>query len=133
MRVAASVTILTNGSEAEAVFPPEVQVVTTPIMAIVGDKRLEEVHFNDGKIMALSGLFIAMGVAGVTELAKSIGAVTETGRIVTDQTMRTSVPGLWAAGDCAGGMKQIAKAVHEGAVAGTEAVKYIRKVRDAEK
>jgi thioredoxin reductase (NADPH) len=41
--------------------------------------------------------------------------------------MSTSIPGLYAAGDCTGGLLQIAKAVYEGAKAGTEVVKYLRR------
>ena len=41
--------------------------------------------------------------------------------------MRTTVPRLYAAGDCNGGMLQIEKAVYEGAVAGTDIVKQARK------
>ena len=36
-------------------------------------------------------------------------------------------PGLYAAGDCTGGLLQVAKAVYEGAQAGTEAAKALRK------
>jgi thioredoxin reductase (NADPH) len=45
---------------------------------------------------------------------------------VVDENMATTLPGLYAAGDCTGGLLQIAKAVYEGAKAGTEAVKFIR-------
>ena len=41
--------------------------------------------------------------------------------------MQTTVPGLYAAGDCTGGMLQVAKAVYEGALAGSEAAKAVRK------
>ena len=41
--------------------------------------------------------------------------------------MATTIPGLYAAGDCTGGLLQISKAVYEGAKAGTEVIKYIRK------
>ena len=37
------------------------------------------------------------------------------------------IPGLYAAGDCTGGLLQVAKAVYEGAQAGTEAAKALRK------
>ena len=49
-------------------------------------------------------------------------------RIVVDDHMQTSLPGLYAAGDCTGGLLQVAKAVYEGAVAGTEAAKALRKL-----
>lgn len=120
------VTILTNGQPPAVDFPPSLPVITTPIEALTGANTVESVCFTDGSILSLTGLFIAVGVAGSTALAQKIGAVVENGRIVTDSAMRTSVPGLWAAGDCTGGMKQIAKAVYEGAVAGTDAVRCLR-------
>ena len=48
-------------------------------------------------------------------------------RIVTDAHMMTTLPGLYAAGDCTGGLLQVAKAVYEGALAGSEAAKALRK------
>ena len=48
-------------------------------------------------------------------------------RIVVDEKMQTTVPGLYAAGDCTGGLLQVAKAVYEGAQAGTEVAKALRK------
>ena len=65
--------------------------------------------------------------AGSTALARKIGAAVENNRIVTDGKMQTTVPGLYAAGDCTGGLLQVAKAVYEGALAGTEAAKALRK------
>ena len=40
--------------------------------------------------------------------------------------MHTTVPGLFACGDCTGGLLQVAKAVEEGAKAGLEAISYVR-------
>ena len=60
-------------------------------------------------------------------LARKIGAAVEGSRIVVDEKMQTTVPGLYAAGDCTGGLLQVAKAVYEGAQAGTEAAKALRK------
>lgn len=124
--VAGSVAALTNGKPPEVEFPEGVMVYTERIAGLTGGQRLEYVQFENGEELRISGLFIAIGTAGSTELAKKIGAVTGNGHITVDGAMRTSVPGLFAAGDCTGGMKQIAKAVYEGAVAGTEAVKYLR-------
>ena len=91
-------------------------------------------EFNDldaqlagGEVVELAGVFIALGVAGSTALARKIGAAVENNRIVTDGKMQTTVPGLYAAGDCTGGLLQVAKAVYEGALAGTEAAKALRK------
>ncbi len=37
----------------------------------------------------------------------------------------------FAAGDCTGGLLQVSKAVYEGALAGTKAVKYLKKLPEA--
>ena len=40
--------------------------------------------------------------------------------------METNIPGLYAAGDCVGGLLQVSKAVSDGALAGTAAIRYLR-------
>ena len=70
-----------------------------------------------------------MGIAGSSDLAKKIGAQTDGRKIVIKENMATNVPGLFAAGDCTGGMLQVAKAVYEGAAAGEGAIKYIKKLK----
>ena len=40
--------------------------------------------------------------------------------------MATNVPGVYAAGDCTGGLLQIAKAVYEGAEAGLAVLRYLQ-------
>jgi thioredoxin reductase (NADPH) len=45
----------------------------------------------------------------------------EEGYIKVDRNMRTSVPGVFAAGDITGGLKQIVVAASEGAIAATSA------------
>ena len=49
------------------------------------------------------------------------------GGVWVNRDSATSMPGLYAAGDCTGGLLQVAKAVYEGAQAGTEAAKALRK------
>ena len=44
--------------------------------------------------------------AGSTALARKIGAEVDGNRIVVDEKMQTTVPGLYAAGDCTGGLLQ---------------------------
>lgn len=126
--VAGSVTVLTDGEELAAEFPPQITVRTEKVEAILGGQRVEGVRLAGGEEISVSGVFVALGVAGSTALARNIGAQVEGGRIVVDEKMRTGIPGLYAAGDCTGGLLQVAKAVYEGAVAGTEAAKALRKV-----
>ena len=125
--VVKSVTLLTNGAALTADFPPEVAVCTQKVEAILGEQTVTGVQLAGGTVREVSGVFVALGVAGSTALARKIGAEVDGNRIVVDKKMQTTVPGLYAAGDCTGGLLQVAKAVYEGAQAGTEAAKALRK------
>ena len=124
--VVKSVSLLTNGMPLTAEFPPEVTVYPQKVEAVLGEQVVTGVQLSDGQEVALSGVFVALGVAGSTALARKIGAAVEGSRIVVDEKMQTTVPGLYAAGDCTGGLLQVCKAVYEGALAATEAIKQIR-------
>jgi len=84
------------------------------------------VIFKDGSKLTVSGVFIAVGVAGSSDLAKKLGAQTKGTSIVVDENMQSNIPGLYAAGDCTGGMLQVAKAVYDGAKAAAGVIKLLR-------
>ena len=52
------------------------------------------------------------------------------GAIAVDREMATSLPGVFAAGDCTGGPLQVAKAVGEGHTAGLSAAEYVDRKRN---
>ncbi len=116
--VAESVTILTNGEEPSVEFPPEMNVVKDKIVELIGTDSLTGVLLENDRTVNFDGLFIAIGVAGSTGLARKIGAAIDGNSIDVNDKMRTSIPCLYAAGDCTGGFLQVAKAVYQGAVAG---------------
>ena len=124
--IAAGVTLLTDGAPAPAAVPPNIAVRTEKLEALLGEEKLTGVRFAGGETLPLDGLFVALGVAGSAELARVMGAQLEGTRIAVDARMKTSIEGLFACGDCTGGLLQISKAVHEGTIAGTEAVKFLR-------
>ena len=124
--VVGSVTLLTNGEMPQGAVPDGVRLDTRKVSAIEGENAVERVRFEDGSTLAVAGVFVAMGVAGSAEIARKVGAAIQGNRIVVDENMATSVPGLFAAGDCTGGMLQVAKAVYEGAKAGTAVVRAAR-------
>lgn len=129
--IANSVTMITDGAQPISNIPKEISVITKKIDALIGeDDLLTSVRFKDGSKLPVSGVFVAIGVAGSSDLAKKIGAQTEGTKIIVDENMATNIPGLYAAGDCTGGMMQIAKAVYDGAKAGTEVIKYLRKSKE---
>lgn len=146
--LALSVTLLTNGAELSVDFPPSVTIRTEKIREVHGGNKapvtpiipglpslsskipseiLEGVIFENGENLPISGLFVAEGIAGGTELARKIGAsINPQNAININTEQHTTISGLWAAGDCTGGLKQIAKATYEGAEAGLSIVKFLR-------
>ena len=72
---------------------------------------------KDDTSKKVSGVFIAMGTASADDLAKKIGVVLKNNSIQVDENMQTNIKGIYACGDCTGGLLQINKAVYEGAKA----------------
>lgn len=121
--VASSVTILTNGNTMVENRDSSIEVNSKKIREFRGDTKLEEVEFEDNTTQNLNGVFIAMGTASSSDLARKIGARIENNNIIVNENMETTVPGLFACGDCTGGLLQISKAVYEGAKAGLAVLK----------
>lgn len=125
--VASEVTILTNGLAPDFSREPPCPVDERTIKALLGENVLTGVEFDDGETVDVSGVFVAVGTAGSTDIARRMGAaINEKNQIQVNENMQTSIPGIYAAGDCTGGLLQVAKAVYEGAVAGMDAVKYTK-------
>lgn len=118
--------LFTNGEEPSAPFPEEVEILRQPLKAVLGNEAVEGVLLEDGSQVPLDGLFIALGSAGGSDLARKIGAATDGRFIEVNRKMATTVPGLFAAGDCTGGLLQISKAVGEGAQAAMSAIRFVR-------
>ncbi|MBQ3391133.1 MAG: NAD(P)/FAD-dependent oxidoreductase, partial [Clostridia bacterium] len=76
--------------------------------------------------LPLSGLFVALGKASAADLARAAGILIGQQGIEVDAQMQTNIPGIFAAGDCVGGLLQISKSVGEGAVAGMAIVNFLR-------
>lgn len=124
--VAASVTLLTNGASAPANLPDGLLVDTRKVAAVEGDDKVARVLFADGEPIAVDGVFIAYGTAGSGDFARKLGAQVEGNKIQVGADLSTAVPGLFAAGDCTGGLLQVAKAVSDGAQAAMNAIKFVR-------
>lgn len=115
-----SITILTNGEEIveNRDIDDDLQIESRKIREFRGEDKLQEVEFEDSTKQSISGVFVALGTASSNDLARKIGARIENNHIVVNENMETTVPGLFACGDCTGGLLQINKAVYEGAKAG---------------
>ena len=124
--IANSVTILTNGQKMiENRNASDFEVDETPIREFRGDNVIKEVEFENNNTKAIDGVFIAIGTASSVDLARKIGAVIKANNIVTNENMQTTVRGLYACGDCTGGLLQVNKAVYEGAVAALDIIKNL--------
>ena len=75
------------------------------------------------------GVFVFAGYAPATEAVKGIVELNEQGHIVTDASQKTSVEGVYAAGDvCIKPLRQVVTATSDGALAATELEKYVAAV-----
>lgn len=121
-----TIKILTNGQEIPEYRDESFDIIDKEIKSVNGDNKIEKIEFADKSQIKIDGVFIAQGVAGSTEFAKKIGAKIENEKIVVNENMETTVKGLYACGDCTGGLYQISKAVYEGTKAGLQVIKYLK-------
>lgn len=136
--VTQDVTIYTDGKEPEFSREHPIAVNTMKIQAIEGDDKVsgllmqsdtaaQDAEAPESSFYPADGVFVALGTAGSTEIARQMGAeITDKGNIKTNEEMATTIPGLFAAGDCTGGLLQVSKAVYEGSMAAISAGKYVR-------
>ena len=113
-----SVSIITNGEKMIENRSEDIYVKETKIREFRGTDKIEEIVFEDDTKEKIDGVFVAIGTASSNDLARKIGARIENNHIVVSENMETTVPGLYACGDCTGGLLQISKAVYEGSKAG---------------
>ena len=101
------------------------------VKEIKGENRVESVVIENVKTNqvtehAFGGVFIYVGLDPVSDFTKDLQIQDESGWIVTDDHMKTSVPGVFAVGDVRQkDLRQVTTAVGDGAIAGQEAYKYI--------
>jgi thioredoxin reductase (NADPH) len=139
-RFAAHVTIATRGEALSAskvvadkvAGHPKISLLTnsTPV-EFRGERRLRSVVLRDtrdGELRELEpdGVFVFIGLRPNTDLLRDQVEIDQRGFVVTDSGMQTSLPGVFAAGDCrAGSTKQAASAAGEGAAAAIAIRHYV--------
>lgn len=83
---------------------------------------------GESRETAADAVFVAIGHVPNNELAKALGVELDAGGfVVTDRTMRTNVPRVYAAGDLTGGILQIVTAIGSGATAALSAFEDLAK------
>lgn len=90
---------------------------------------LENSVTGDEEKIDIDGMFISIGEAPATRLFEGQLALDDMGYIVADETTKTSVPGVFAAGDVrTKALRQIVTAAADGAVAAYYAEEYLRNI-----
>ena len=90
--------------------------------------EVTDVHSGQTRTLELDGLFVSIGRAPATELFRGHLELDDAGYIVADETTRTSLDGVFAAGDVrTKAVRQIVTAAADGAVAAHYVEEYLMK------
>lgn len=105
-------------------------ILNSVVTGLMGEGKLESISIKnkDGeeKTLKVDGLFIAIGQEPETAVAKEMVAMDEKGYIQAGEDCRTTVPGVFVAGDCrTKTVRQLTTAAADGAVAALMAVEYL--------
>ena len=111
---------------------PNVEMVWNSVVRTInGTQKVESVtvtNVKDGseRTIPVQGAFIAVGISPRSEFAKNHIEMDEKGYIIADETGKTNIPGVFAAGDVRGKqLRQVVTAVADGANAVTSVEKYL--------
>ncbi len=127
---ARSVTVVTNGLHFRgddacrtALQQNEVPLVEADAVALVGERGdLQGVELDDGRTLPTQMVFFSITHRPRIVLAEALGCeLDDEGYLVVDREGRTSVPGVYAAGDITPGLQLVQRAAASGAVAGVGA------------
>lgn len=125
--IAKSVTMLTNGEQPVEKRTEGIEIEENKIRGFRGVNSIEEIEFEDNTIKKIDGLFIALETASSSDLSRKLGLILdEKNNIKVNSNMETNIKGVYACGDCTGGILQISKAVYEGMVAGTSIIQFLK-------
>lgn len=131
-----SVTLLNRSEEFRAdpvtvkkvLMNPKMRALTNATLVDVkGNKFVQSLSYKNEKgetvELPVSGIFVEIGSLPATDFAKELVAVDPFGRITVDaRTQSTSVPGVWAAGDCTDGL------YHQNNIAAGDAIKALEDI-----
>ena len=107
------------------------------VSEVLGESKVEgvvlrDVRTGDTRLVEADGIFVAIGSRPDTRFIETMAETDERGYVLTDDRMRTSTPGLFAAGDVrAKSLRQVVTAVSDGAIAAIEAEKHLSEVKRA--
>lgn len=127
---ARSVTVLTSGRSFAGddacrgvLSRHDIELVETPAVRLVGERgALEGVELEDGRVVPASLFFFSVAHSPRVALAEALGcAIDEDGYVAIDESGRTTVDGVFAAGDVVPGLQLVQVAAAQGTAAGVAA------------
>lgn len=103
---------------------------SSQIVSLDGEERLREANIQSPKGLekvAAEGIFVCIGLLPNSDLARKLNVgLDDWGYVKVDNNMATNVPGVYAAGDITGNLKQIIVAAAQGSIAEYNANKFLR-------
>ena len=103
------------------------------VIKINGSEKVESLSLRDTidfkeKELKIDGVFISIGEIPQNKIAKELNIkLDEKGFVIVDRNQRTNIPGIYAAGDITGGLRQIITACAEGAIAALSTTEVLDK------
>lgn len=95
--------------------------------------ELQNVKTGETREIPVNGVFVLIGTDPSTEYLKGHVKMDEAGYVITDEEMKTDVPGVFAAGDCRKkSVRQMVTAAADGAIAAINAEQYLESLSDEE-
>jgi len=115
-------------------------IYNTVVEEVSGENGLNYIRYKNNKTGEITeyhaengdtfGVFVFAGYSPDTELVKGIAELDQYGYVITDPSQKTSVSGLYAAGDvCIKPLRQVVTATGDGALAATELEKYVAEMQ----
>lgn len=102
-------------------------VLSANVTEILGENHVEKITLDNGRELAVDGVFIAVGMIPRTNILKGIVETDEHGYVVADESGVTSARGLFVAGDVrTKKLRQVITAAADGANAAVSAIEYLR-------
>lgn len=139
-RYASKVTIIHRRDQLRAAGVLQERAFSNPKISLLWDTVVEEITGRESverlKVknaknghrdeVPVKGIFIFVGMTPVTAFLPEVIRLTEEGYVVADEALRTSVPGVFAAGDVRSKvLRQVSTAVGDGALAAMMAERYL--------
>ena len=111
---------------------PKIEIINGPMVeAIKGENVVTHIELNKTpEKIPVNGVFIVPDSVGTSEILSDVEIDTdEGGCIKVDNMQKTSVPGIFAAGDCVCSAKQVVTAAGDGGKAGLAVLQYVRTLK----